>query len=231
MVRPLPWRLITPLIVIALLQTVWRLQTPRAEPVATSLEPPPSVAVLRLTTLNDPIVASLSWGIRLQTFDQQPGLQLPLRTIDPERLIAWLERLLALDPHAGLPLDLALKIHGFVPDPARQRRMLDFIHQAFLENPAQRWPWLARAASVARHRLNDNRLARYYLNSLESHLEPKEIPFWVDGLHARILEELGEPKEARNRLAARLERGGDTPAQQRAMRIGMERLRTATGEE
>ncbi|MBF0263460.1 MAG: hypothetical protein HQL97_16665 [Magnetococcales bacterium] len=230
MARMRPWRLVILLGVAALLQGGWRLQAPRPEPVATPLAPPPSLAVMRLTTLNDPILAALLWGLWLQGFDQQPGLWLPLRAIDPERLVAWLERLLALDPHGDFPLDLALNLHAFVPDPARQRRMLDFIHQAFLVDPTRRWPWLAQAASVARHRLNDNHLAGYYLTMLDSHLEPEKIPFWVDGLHARILEELGEPELARNRLAARLKRGGDTPSQQRAMRIGMERLRTVTGE-
>ena len=68
----------------------------------------------------------------------------------------WLETILALDPAGQYPLLMAAQVYSQVPDPARERLMLEFVHQQFLHDPNRRWRWLAHAAIMAKHRLHDD---------------------------------------------------------------------------
>ena len=174
---------------------------------ARDLPQPPPVALLRTAAFGEPVALARAGNLWLQFFDHQPGVSIPYRELDYERLRAWLSRWLALDPDSDYPLLLAVRLYAQVADPARQRRMIAFVRAAFRERPAQRWRWLAEATLIARHRLGDAELALACARTLVEHAPAKALPYWARELPAFILEDMGELEAARRVVAGLLASG------------------------
>jgi hypothetical protein len=175
---------------------VHRLQGP-PQARAADLPLPPRADVLRLAALGEPIAASKLLLLYVQAFDYQSGTQVAYRELDYDRLAAWLERILELDPPGQYPLFLAARVYADVADPAKARRMLELVHAAYLQDPDRRWPWLAHAALVAKHRLKDLPLARRYAVALQTHTTSRDVPLWVRQMEPFILEDMNELESAR----------------------------------
>ncbi len=105
----------------------------------------------------------------LQSFDYRATNRDSYQNLDYGRLTGWLDSILALDPRSDYPLFSAARIYAEIADPERSREMLDFVYRAFLEDPNRRWPWLAHAALVAKHRLKDLPLALRYARAVQRH--------------------------------------------------------------
>lgn len=177
--------------------------TARAE----QLPPPPSLDTLRAVSFGEPIVLSGLLALRLQTFDNQPGVSLPFAALDYGRLAAWLERMLGLDAHASYPLLMASHLYAQVPDAAKQRQMLEFTYRQFLADPDRRWRWLAHAALLARHRLHDLPLALRYAEAVRDHARGPDVPHWASQMPIFIRADMGELEAARIELGALLATG------------------------
>jgi hypothetical protein len=166
---------------------------------AEALPPAPSANALRLAAFGEAPAASRLSMLYLQAFD--------LRTLDYARLIQWLGALLELDPRGQYPLFAAARIYAEHPDPARSRLMLDFVHEQFLLDPNRRWPWLAHAALLAKHRLKDLALARRYAQAIDRHTTAAEVPLWARQMEIFILEDMNELEAARILLGGLLASG------------------------
>ncbi|MBF0626795.1 MAG: hypothetical protein HQL91_01100 [Magnetococcales bacterium] len=225
--RTAPGWLIGLLLLALGLQLVWKWHAPAPEVHPEDLGPPPASALMRLSTLGDPVAVAIFWMLWLQTFDDQAGVTVSLQKMDYHHLAGWLERILELDPDSEYPLLAAIRVYGFVPEPQRQRRMLDFVHRAFLQAPRNRWQWLTFAALQARHRLEDGRLARKYMDDLEKNIQTGQLPFWVRGLHARILYDQNELAGARTVIGGILLHQQATDRQKLALGSWLERLEEA----
>ncbi len=202
--RPLRWMVLLAL----LMQMGWRALQPAPVPRADDLHFPPDVAVLRLASLGDPVVSAKLLMLWLQLYDNQPGISIPFRELDYVRVEAWLARILSLDPRAQYPLLAASRLYGAVPDPARQRRMLDFVYRSFFEDPGRRWPWLAHGVIVARHELQDPALALKYAGALADKAQGRaDIPAWARQMHIFVLEDMGHLEAARILIGGLLESG------------------------
>jgi hypothetical protein len=158
---------------------------------------PPRLDTLRLAVLGEPIAASKLLLLYVQAFDYQAGTRVAYRELDYERLAAWLERILELDPAGQYPLLLASRVYADVADPVRARRMLELVHEAYLRDPDRRWPWMAHATLVAKHRLKDLPLARRYAVALQTHTKAPDVPLWVRQMEPFILEDMNELESAR----------------------------------
>ena len=172
----------------------WR-PDPRAE--AHALRPAPPAAVLRLAALGDETVLARLLMLRLQAHDNQPGVSIPFMDLDYGRVAGWLDAIVDLDPRADYPLLAAARLYGSVPDPARQRVMFELVHRRFLEDPGRRWPWLAHAAVLAKHRLGDPALALRYARALAGHAAGPEAPARVRGMSAIVAADAGGSEAAR----------------------------------
>lgn len=149
----------------------------------------------------------------------------PHRDLDYARLLGWLEAILGLDPRSEYPLFAAARIYAENPDPARSRLALDFVHRQFLADPQRRWPWLAHAALLAKHRLKDLPLARQYAAAVASHARSADVPLWARQMEIFILEDMGEVEAARIMLGGLLESGQVTdPGEVRFLRHRLEEL-------
>jgi hypothetical protein len=205
--RQVPHAVVAVLALCIVLQAAWGLASPRPTAHAQALPPPPSLAALRLANLGEPIAFAQLTALYLQAFDNQPGASIPFSDLDYSLVVGWLTRMLELDPAAQYPLVMASHLYSQVPDEARQRQMLDFIYQAFLQDPNRRWQWLAHAAVVAKHRLHDLPLALRYAQAIAHNARGKNVPHWAQQMPIFILEDMGEAQSAKVLLGALLAEG------------------------
>ncbi|MBB3121220.1 hypothetical protein [Pseudoduganella violacea] len=196
---------------------------------AQPLPPPMPLAALRLASLGEPLALSKLLMLQLQSFDDQPGQRLSWRELDYGRLAGWLERALDLDPRGQYPLLAASQVYSAVNDAARSRRMLDLVYREFMRDPQRRWPWLAHAALVARHRLHDLPLARRYASAIRT--QATRAPAWARELEVFVLEDMNELDSARKLIGALLSSGQITdPGEARFLAARLEALqRRASG--
>jgi hypothetical protein len=190
-------------------QIAWQAaRAPGKVAASAALPPAPSAAALELAAFGErPLLARLVM-VYLQSFD--------LRGLDYRRLVAWLDATLALDPRSEYPLFAAARVYAEVPDAARARLALEFVHRHFLEDPDRRWPWLAHAALLAKHRLGDLPLALRYARAVERQTRSPDVPLWARQMQIFILEDMNELEAATIMLGGLLESGQvDDPAEAR----------------
>jgi hypothetical protein len=184
-------------------QVAWRVPQVRAG-AAAELPPPPSLAALRLASFGEPEATARLAMLYLQSFDFSGGDATPYRQLDYSRLEAWLGTILELDPRSSYPLFSAARIYAEVPDAARSRRMLEFVYRQYLRDPNARWPWLAHAALIAKHRLGDMALARRYAQAIDRHTTARDVPLWARQMEIFILEDMNELEAAKIMLGGLL---------------------------
>lgn len=192
-----PWPTVAVLIAALAAQLTWA-SLRRGPAVSVSPLPmPPSVTALRVVSLNEPALAARLMMLWLQAYDYQPGVSLPFRSLDYAAVEAWLAHMLELDPGFQYPLLAAARLYGEVDDAPRQRRMLDFIARSFAADPARRWPWLAHAVYLAKHRLQDPALALRLAETLATADPTAAIPDWARQMRIFVLEDMGELESAK----------------------------------
>ncbi len=205
------------LLVVALIaQIALHASQPAPVPRIDRLPSPPPANTIAALSLGETRVAAKLAMLWLQAFDYAPGISVPLASLDYARVVAWLETILALDPGASYPLLAAARIYAEVPDPARQRQMLDFVEAAFHADPNARWQWLAHAVFVARHRLHDDALALEYARALARETDPARVPSWARQMHIFVLENIGELEAAKVLLGGLLASGEVTDPHEHA---------------
>lgn len=214
-VRRVPLSVVLLLVTGVALQLCWHSLRPGPLADARALPPAPSLESLRIASLGDDVVTGKLLMLWLQAFDNQPGVSIPFRDLDYGRVQGWLQRILGLDPRGQYPLLAASRLYGSIPDEDKQRQMFDFVYEQFLRDPNRRWPWLAHAAIVARHRLADLPLALKYARALADHATGSSVPAWVRDMSVLVLEEMGEKQAARLRIRALLDSGVVTAPHER----------------
>ena len=172
---------------------------------ASALPPAPAAALLDLLQTFDRLPAAHMMMLYLQAFDNQPGMSIPYLDLDYRRVAQWLLAALRLDPKSQYPLLMASQLYAQVPDPARQRFMLELVYEQYFEDPDRRWRWLAHSAIMAKHRLNDLPLALKFARAIARH--SPNAPSWARQMHIFLLEEMGEYESARILLGGLLASG------------------------
>jgi hypothetical protein len=189
----------------------------------------PAAPVLRAASLGDPIPLAQLLTLYLQAFDNQPGISIPFVQLDYARVEAWLSAALDLDPSGQYPLLMAAQVYAQVPDPARQRRMLELVYRQFQADPDRRWRWLAHATIMARHRLQDSQLALQYARALREQATGPRVPGWARQMEIFLYEDAGEYAAARALLGGLLHSGAISDLHE--MRFLAERLSRMKGAE
>src|SRR5256885_7667732 len=165
-------------------QVGFRASQPAARRQESDLPPAPSASALRLAGLGERPATARSAMLYLQAFD--------FRKLDYHRLVKWLHSILELDPRSESPLFAAARVYAETPDEARARLALDFVYREFLLDPDRRWPWIAHAALLAKHRLKALALARQYAAALDRHTRAADVPLWARQMEVLILEDMDE---------------------------------------
>jgi hypothetical protein len=186
---------------------------PTAEP--EELSAPPDTATLRVLGAGDETSMAYGFALRLQAFDNQPGVSIPFARLDYAAVRAWLGTMLKLDPATQYPLLMATHLYGQVlTRPDKQREMAEFVYQRFLEQPDTRWPWVAHMAIMAKHRLRDPQLAIRYADGIRDHARGSLVPSWARQMHIFLREDVGEIESARALLGGLLDSGAITDPQE-----------------
>ena len=173
-------------------QIVLKSAEPRPAATALDLPDPPPRAALQLAAMGEPIATANMLTLYLQAFDNQPGISIPFKDLDYDKVESWLTSILDLDPPGQYPLMMASQIYAQVPDIRKQRQMLDLTYRKFSVDPNRRWRWLAHAAIMAKHRLHDPALALRYARALSEHATASSVPDWAKQMHIFVLEDMGE---------------------------------------
>lgn len=198
-----------------LAQGLWHHLRPPPEARAAALPAPPPSERLALWALGDPEGLARLLMLWLQAYDNQPGISLPFKDLDYDKVVGWLGRILDLDPKAQYPLLAAARLYGEVPDDQKQRLVLRFVYRRFLEDPNRRWPWLAHGVYIARHRLHDSKLALRFAEALATHATGPEVPHWVQQMRIFVLADLGDTEAASLLIRALLDSGRITDPHER----------------
>jgi hypothetical protein len=187
------------------LQLGWHFSTPAPQAKAEDLPSPPSLLSLQL--FGEPVALSKVLMLYVQTFDSQPGIDLPYRKLNYENVKDWLTRALELDPQGQYPLFAASRIYAEAGSEAQQRLMLDFIYRQFMFDPDRRWPWLANAALIAKHQLKDLPLARKYAQAIRLQATGQDVPDWAKQMEIFILQDMNELESAKVLIGGLLHSG------------------------
>ena len=193
-------------------QLAFKALQPRPTATGADLPHAPPIEALRLASLGEPIAAANLLSLYLQAFDTQPGISIPFKDLDYDRVEDWLIRILQLDPRGQYPLLMASQIYSQVPDEKKQRQMLDLAYRQFLLDPNRRWRWVAHAAIMAKHRLHDLELALRYARAINEHATSGEVPHWARQMYIFVLEDMGEHETAKILLGGLLASGTITDA-------------------
>jgi hypothetical protein len=188
-------------------QIAWQLARHAAAPAATDLPPAPSVQALRLASVGEPAALARLAMLWLQAFDSRGDNAVPYQRLDYTRLAGWLHAILATDPRSEYPLFVAARVYAENPDPAKMRRIFDFIFEEFATDPNRRWPALAHAALLAKHRLQDLPLARRYAAAIQQLATDESVPLWARQMEIFILEDMNELEAAKVMLGGLLAAG------------------------
>jgi hypothetical protein len=197
--RPLktvPKKILWWLIISFGLQIAWHSQLPSPQAQIQQLKSPPPQALLRVLSFGDPVASAKILMLWLQSFDNQAGQFISYQKLNYDALQQWLEQILRLDPNSQYPLLAASHIYSHVANTQKQRQMLEFVYQQFFFDPAHRWPWLAHATVLAKHRLKDLPLALKYAKAIAKHAD-ENMPLWAPQMQIFILEDMGELEQAR----------------------------------
>lgn len=186
--------------------SIGSLNPPQA-PKAAELPPAPASGLLAIAGFGDPIPLAKVLMLYLQAFDYQSGDRTPFQALDYQKLQAWLTQILRLDPNGQYPLMAASRLYADIPNEAKKRQMLEFVYQEFFKDPSRRWQWLAHAAAVAKHGLNDLPLARKYAAAIQKHATGEDVPLWAKQMEIFILEDMNELETARIMIGGYIEKG------------------------
>ncbi len=206
-------------------QLTWQLARHAAVPAATDLPPAPSVQALRLASVGEHAALARLAMVWLQAFDSRGDNAIPYQRLDYTRLVGWLHAILDTDPRSEYPLFAAARIYAENSDQAKARRMLDFIFEAFAADPNRRWPALAHAALLAKHRLHDLPLARRYAATIQRLTTDPAVPSWARQMEIFILEDMNELEAAKVMLGGLLATGRiRDPEEQRFLQGRLEEI-------
>lgn len=195
------------LVILFISQVTFHSVTTRQSAKVEQLYPPPPLAYMRVLSFADEIVLSKITMLWLQAFDNQPGISIPFRQLDYNRVIQWLNLVLKLDPLGQYPLVMASRVYGAVADNGRKKIMMEYVYNRFFEDPNRRWPSLAQAVFVAKYQLKDYLLALKYADALAKNVTAKNVPFWVREMNIYVLEDMGEIESAKVLIGGLLDSG------------------------
>lgn len=224
-VNDVPWVICLLLLVSLAGQCLFHFFQPDLETRKTALSSPPNAEIISLIGLGDRLTSARLTMLWLQAFDNQPGISLSLKELDYAKVIEWLDVILQLDPRMQYPLLAAARFYAEVPDADRQRQMLRFIQDKFLQQPNARWSAMAHAVYIAKHRLKDQELAREIARLLRLHAKAESVPYWAQQMEFFVLEDMGELEAARILIGGLLDSGElDDPQQQRFLAERLQQL-------
>lgn len=168
-----------------------------------ALPSPPPAHYAIIMALGDRQLAFRLAALRLQNAGDGLGRFTPLLQYDMRHVSQWLQLLDALDASSSVGPVMAAHYFALTPDGASIRPLITYLVAHAEHDPVTRWWWMARAAMLAQHRLQDSALALDIAHRLSTIDGP--LPLWTRQLPAMIHEKRGEYAQARQIMASLLQ--------------------------
>jgi hypothetical protein len=196
-VRDVPLPVIVMLLAALAIQLLWHSQQQPIVAKAEDLPHPMSARAYVMSSFGEPVAAAKVLNLWLQAFDNQPGISIPLHSLDYGVVTDWLDTILELDPRGHYPMLVAARVYGSVSVDEKKREMMDYIFYKFNEDPNKHWRWLAHAVITAKHELKDMPLALKYAHALAEKATGENVPYWARDMKIIVLEDMGEVEAAK----------------------------------
>ncbi len=211
------------------LQCLWHFSFTELEVKRNELPVPPQSSFIRLVSLDDTITAAKVVMLWLQAFDNQPGVSIPLKELNYDKVIQWLDLILELDNKIQYPLLAAIRFYAEVQDEEKQRKMIRYVSEKFIESPSTRWPFMTHAVYIAKHRIKDEQLALKCAQMIRQYAEGDKIPYWAKQMEIFVLEDMGELESAMILIGGLLESGElKDPHQRKFLGQRLEKIKQRT---
>jgi hypothetical protein len=213
------------------LQCLWHFSFTKLEVERHNLPAPPQPSFIRLVSLDDTIAAAKVVMLWLQAFDNQPGVSIPLKELNYDKVIEWLDLILELDNKIQYPLLAAIRFYAEVQDEERQRKMIRYVSEKFIESPGTRWPFMTHAVYIAKHRIKDEQLALKCAQMIRKYAQGENIPYWAKQMEIFVLEDMGELESAMIIIGGLLESGElKDPHQRKFLGQRLEEIKQRNGD-
>ncbi len=173
--------------------------------------PVPSVQTASLMALGDRQLAYRSGALTLQTLGDGGGRVVPLKDYDYAKLGAWFAVLDALDPAADHVPMIAAYYFGATHVPGDIAQIVKYLGRVGDSPVGQKWRWLAHAAYLARHRMDNLDLAldfAYRLARIQP-IDGKPLPIWARQMPAFLLTAQGDRQAAQALIEGMLSSADD----------------------
>lgn len=173
--------------------------------------PVPSMRTATLMTLGDRELAYRSGALTLQTLGDGGGRVVPLKDYDYHKLGAWFDVLDELDPASDHVPMIAAYYFGASYVPGDIAVIVKYLSRIGDSPAGQKWRWLAHAAYLARHRMDNLDLAldlAYKLTRIQP-LNGKPLPIWARQMPAFLLNAQGDKAASRQLIEEMLSSADD----------------------
>ncbi len=161
--------------------------------------PVPTARTAEMGALGDAQFSYRSGAMTLQVLGDTGGEITPLKEYNYARLGDWFGVLSALDPASDHIPMIAAYYFGATRVPQDVKVIVDYLAVVGDSPVGQKWRWLAHAAYLARHRLNDmdRAIELAYRLARITPLDGKPLPVWARQMPAFILNAQGEAQASR----------------------------------
>lgn len=185
-----------------------------------NVPPAPSARGAVAVGLGDAQFAYRAQGLALQNLGDTGGRSTALNDYDYRGLGRWFALQDALDPRSNYMPMLAAWYFGASPDPEDLRHVIDYLEVVGQRPYGEKWRWLAYAAYLAQHKINDLDKALDLAQLLARGTEPG-MPGWTRSMPALVLNEKGDKAAAYAIMMSILSSSADKldPAEVNNMRI------------
>lgn len=162
------------------------------------MPPPLSANALKLLAFGDDQLLFRAMAHWLQDVGDGGGRLRPLRDFDYDRVVAWLKTLDHMDARSDYSYELAAHYFGAITaDPSRRKKIVVYLRDVGMADPAGHWTWLVWAAVTTGHGVDDCNLAAGLADDLVSLRGRADVPDWLPLMAIRLYRLAGNDAAAK----------------------------------
>lgn len=187
---------------------VWHKNNHRL-PLWGNVPPAPSRLGATAAFLGDEEMAYRSLAITLQSFGNNTGQVIALKDYNYPNLGTWFMLEHSLNWRSNYVPFLAGYYFGASQDPSELGPLIEYLRVVGKDPAADKWRWLGQAVFLARHRMNDMKLALSLAEELAATYKPG-MPAWPLQMKAIIASDMGDKDMAYGMMLEMLQTEADT---------------------
>ena len=156
----------------------------------TNVPPAPKIASAHASFLGDDEFSFRAWALALQNYGSVGQAQ-PFKDYNYQLLEDWFFLLDKLDPHSRFVPRLAAYYYSSTQDPAQIPHLIKYLEAVGMRPGYRNWEWLAQAAYLARHRMNNLNEALRIAKEMADIYMPG-MPLWVRNMEPMLKSDMGD---------------------------------------